>query len=93
MSDDKPAGIMAETVEKVEDASSTTHVEDKNTGVVRKVHADGHIDLVDSHAIGGHVDDMPRGYFWTPQFIGTVVATCTASICAYLGWVLPANTL
>jgi hypothetical protein len=36
---------------------------------------------------------MPKGYFMSPQFIGTVVATCTASICAYVGWVLPANTL
>ncbi|KAF2006923.1 fungal trichothecene efflux pump [Amniculicola lignicola CBS 123094] len=36
---------------------------------------------------------MPKGYFWSIQFIGTVTAVCTGSMCAYLGWVLPANTL
>ncbi|CAO2654543.1 Nn.00g112760.m01.CDS01 [Neocucurbitaria sp. VM-36] len=92
MASDKPTAIMAETVEKT-DAPSTIHAADKDVHVVKKVHADGHVDLVDAHAIGGNIEDMPKGYFWTPQFIGTVVATCTASICAYLGWVLPANTL
>lgn len=83
---------MAEPNDKT-DAPSTTQIEDKDVHVVKKVHADGHVDLIDTHAIGGNLEDMPSGYFWTPQFIGTVVATCTASICAYLGWVLPANTL
>ncbi|CAG9947642.1 unnamed protein product [Clonostachys rosea f. rosea IK726] len=57
------------------------------------VHADGTIDYVDAHALGGEVDVMPPGYFRSPQFIGTVMAQCFASICGYLGWVLPANTL
>jgi hypothetical protein len=39
---------------------------------VETVHADGTVDFVDIHAIGGNVQDMPRGYFWSPQFIGTV---------------------
>jgi hypothetical protein len=46
--------------------------------VVRKVHADGHVDLVDAHAIGGNFEEMPKGYFWTPQFVGTVI------VCALL---------
>lgn len=73
--------------EKVE-ASSIEHVE-----AVKTVHKDGTTDLVDTHAIGGELEEMPKGYFRSSQFIGTVVAVCTGSICAYLGWVLPANTL
>lgn len=60
---------MAESVEK-NDASSSSHIE--NVHVVKKVHADGHVDLVDTHAIGGAAEDMPAGYFWSVQFIGTV---------------------
>ena len=74
--------------DQVEIASSTEHVE-----AVKTVHTDGTIDLVDTHAIGGELAQMPAGYFRSVQFIGTVVAVCTGSICAYLGWVLPANTL
>jgi len=66
----------------------------ENDGTTAKVvHADGTIDYVDAHALGGEADVMPKGYFRSPQFIGTVMAQCLASICAYLGWVLPANTL
>ncbi|KAH6987232.1 trichothecene efflux pump [Ilyonectria destructans] len=57
------------------------------------VHADGTIDYLDAKAVGGDVDEMPKGYFLSAQFIGTVTAQCLGSICAYLGWVLPANTL
>jgi hypothetical protein len=53
----------------------------------------GTVDYVAKEIVGGDLQEMPRGYYLTPQFIGTVVATCAASICAYLGWVLPANTL
>ncbi|ORY17850.1 trichothecene efflux pump [Clohesyomyces aquaticus] len=81
---------MTDSVEKGE-VSTSSQVEDVH--VVKKVHADGTVDLVDAHAIGGASEDMPPGYFWTAQFIGTVAAVCMGSICAYLGWVLPANTL
>ncbi|PVI06057.1 fungal trichothecene efflux pump [Periconia macrospinosa] len=64
---------MAEPIEKAEDSQ---HIEDvKDVSVVRKVHADGHVDLVDAHAIGGNVEEMPRGYFWSPQFIGTTIVS------------------
>lgn len=69
MAEEKTPTVMAETVEKNEVASSQ-HVEDVH--VVKKVHADGHVDLVDAHAIGGAVENMPEGYFWSVQFIGTV---------------------
>lgn len=37
------------------------------------VHADGTIDYVDTHALGGDAHEMPTGYYKSPQFIGTVV--------------------
>lgn len=46
----------------------------ENDGVRAKVvHADGTVDYVDAQAIGGELESMPRGYFMSPQFIGTVV--------------------
>lgn len=66
---------------------------DHSTDVAKVVHTDGTIDYIDARAIGGDVDELPKGYFLTPSFIGTVTAQCFGSICAYLGWVLPANTL
>ncbi|KAH6955725.1 trichothecene efflux pump [Ilyonectria sp. MPI-CAGE-AT-0026] len=79
------------------------HVENGYTGpesaplkdgqAAKVVHADGTVDYVDVGAVGGDFDEMPKGYFLSAKFIGTVTASCFASICAYLGWVLPANTL
>jgi hypothetical protein len=63
------------------------------TKVVKTVHADGVVDLLDAKAVGGEMSDMPKGYYTSYQFVLTFVAICFASICAYLGWVLPANTL
>jgi hypothetical protein len=77
--------------EKVQLASSARHAE--YVEAVETVHTDGTVDMVDTHAIGGELNEMPKGYFRSAQFIGTVVAVCTGSMCAYLGWVLPANTL
>ncbi|KAL4999903.1 fungal trichothecene efflux pump [Aspergillus recurvatus] len=57
------------------------------------IHADGTVTYVDAHAIGGDVQDMPKGYFRSLPFLGTVLAQCLGSIVAYLGWVMPANTL
>ena len=73
MSEDaKHPTIMTESVEKTDVTSK--HIEDMNdVSVVKKVHADGHVDLVDTHAIGGDVEEMPKGYFWSPQFIGTTI--------------------
>ncbi|KAK8037756.1 hypothetical protein PG991_001102 [Apiospora marii] len=62
-------------------------------GAVEKTHIDGTVDYVSADVLGGEVAEMPAGYFRSAQFIGTVVATCTGSICAYLSWVMPANTL
>lgn len=63
------------------------------TDTEKVVHADGTVEYVDKHALGGDFDKMPEGYYTSPQFLGTLAAQSLASICAYLGWVLPANTL
>ncbi|KAF5257555.1 hypothetical protein FOXYS1_11912 [Fusarium oxysporum] len=55
--------------------------------------ADGTVEYVDKNAFGDELDRMPNGYYRSPQFIGTLAAQCLASTCAYLGWVLPSNTL
>ena len=77
--------------EKIEVLSATQHT--GRVEAVKTVHTDGTVDLVDTHAIGGELDEMPKGYFRSVNFIGTVIAVCIGSMCAYLGWVLPANTL
>ncbi|KAH7037400.1 trichothecene efflux pump [Microdochium trichocladiopsis] len=60
---------------------------------VRVEHADGTVDYIDEKAIGGDSNAMPDGYFRSAPFILTVVSICMGNICAYTGWVLPANTL
>jgi hypothetical protein len=77
MAEEKNVAVMAESIEKHE---NSTKIEDTSAvNVVKKVHADGHVDLVDAHAIGGNLEDMPAGYFWTPQFIGTVIVRFPAA--------------
>ena len=77
MAEEKNTAVMAESIEKHE---NSTKIEDSSgINVVKKVHADGHVDLVDAHAIGGNFEDMPTGYFWTPQFLGTVVVSLSSS--------------
>ncbi|KAM0355870.1 hypothetical protein ACHAPU_000257 [Fusarium lateritium] len=55
--------------------------------------ADGTVEHIDKNALGDDLDRMPYGYYWSSQFLGTLAAQSLASICAYLGWVLPSNTL
>lgn len=74
MADEKPTITMSTSIEKPE-VETTQNLESLH--VVKKVHADGHVDLVDAHAIGGAVEDMPPGYFWSISFIGTVTVCIT----------------
>jgi hypothetical protein len=39
--------------------------------VVRRVHADGAVDLIDAKAVGGDVEEMPAGYYRSLNFIFT----------------------
>lgn len=55
---------------EVEKVVSDVHTEDSN--VTKVTHADGTIDYIDVKAIGGDYDKMHRGYFRSPQFIGTL---------------------
>ncbi|KAF2263053.1 fungal trichothecene efflux pump [Lojkania enalia] len=52
-----------------------------------------HHDHVAAEALGGHTSSLPKGYYRSLNFFGTVIATCLAQISGYLGWVLPSNTL
>lgn len=51
------------------------HGEHVERDVAKLVHADGTVNYVDAQAIGGDVDELPKGYFRSPQFIGTVVVS------------------
>ena len=44
-----------------------------NHNYLKVVHTDGTVNFVDNRAIGGDAAGMPKGYFRSPQFIGTVV--------------------
>lgn len=57
----------------LEAGKEVTQVLENDGYTAKVVHADGTIDYVDAHAIGGEMEAMPRGYFMSPQFIGTVV--------------------
>jgi hypothetical protein len=52
------------------------HKEHKSdVDAVQMVHKDGTVDYVDTHAIGGDLEDMPKGYYYSVQFIGTVTVS------------------
>jgi len=61
------------TDEKQAGAIHREHLGDVD--VVQTVHQDGTVDFVDTHAIGGDLEEMPAGYFYSVQFIGTVVVS------------------
>ncbi|RAH43495.1 trichothecene efflux pump [Aspergillus brunneoviolaceus CBS 621.78] len=42
---------------------------------------------------GVDLDQLPTGYYRSPNFIGSVVAVCLMAISLYLGYVLPVNSL
>jgi hypothetical protein len=44
-------------------------------GFVQTVHTDGTVSLIDSRAMGGSLEHMPKGYFYSVQFIGTVIVS------------------
>jgi hypothetical protein len=45
--------------------------------VVKRVHQDGTVDLIDAHAVGGDFEEMPKGYYMTPNFIFTFIVSFT----------------
>ncbi|KAL4951852.1 fungal trichothecene efflux pump [Aspergillus filifer] len=75
------------------DSGGSDASKQENPSARAVVHADGTVTYVDVQAIGGEMEDMPKGYFRSLPFLGTVLAQCLGSIVAYMGWVLPSNTL
>lgn len=65
-----------------------SHAEHVERDVAKVVHADGTVDYIDARAIGGDAEDLPKGYFRSPQFIGTVVvsALVPSVVTTYLSW-------
>ncbi|KAK2043428.1 fungal trichothecene efflux pump [Colletotrichum somersetense] len=43
-----------------------------------------------SDALG---DDLPPGYYWSPQFLGAMAGFCLSAISAYIFLILPTNVL
>jgi hypothetical protein len=62
--------------------SADRKIEDVHT--VKKTHADGTVDEIDTHAIGGDVEEMPKGYYYSWQFIGTVIVSESAPTHAFI---------
>ena len=59
---------------QVEDPATQSH---HGIHVVKRVHQDGTVDLIDAHAVGGDLDEMPAGYYVTPSFIFTFIVGCS----------------
>lgn len=51
---------------------TTSDVQSPDDKVTKVTHADGSVDYIDLKAIGGDYAMMHRGYFRSPQFLGTL---------------------
>lgn len=51
---------------------TTSDVHSQDGNVTKVTHADGTVDYIDLKAIGGDYAMMHRGYFRSPQFLGTL---------------------
>lgn len=47
----------------------------ESNAVAKAIHTDGTVDYIDAGAIGGDVQCMPKGYFRSPPFVGTVLVS------------------
>jgi len=54
------------------------------TPTIKMVHDDA-----DASAIGGHVKDLPPGYYRSPKFVGSIIGVILMANSLYLGFVLP----
>jgi hypothetical protein len=48
---------------------------------------------VDPRAIGGEVEELPKGYYRSWSFMGTFLAASIGNMCAYATFTLPTNIL
>ncbi|KAL5362255.1 fungal trichothecene efflux pump [Aspergillus floccosus] len=74
----------ASSKEQIEHTSIVDNAEGKDPAIQNDTFA------IDREALG---DNLPKNYYWSLDFIGTIVALCLGSISNYLGYVLPANLL
>ena len=47
------------------------------------------LDVADASAIGGHLKDLPPGYYRSPKFVGSILGVILMANSLYLGFVLP----
>jgi len=47
------------------------------------------LDVADASAIGGHLEDLPPGYYHSPRFVGSIIGVVLMANSLYLGFVLP----
>lgn len=50
-------------------------------------------DDADVSAIGGHLEDLPPGYYRSPKFVGSIFGVILMANSLYLGFVLPVRLL
>lgn len=79
---DSQSGVGAEELqsrysEAENKITSETKFQDGN--ITKVTHADGAVDYIDLKAVGGDYAMMQRGYFRSPQFIGTLTVR--------IGWI------
>ncbi|KAH8651850.1 putative siderophore iron transporter [Tricladium varicosporioides] len=71
-------------------------VRDEQIEQASHTHQDAHVAIhtdtydIDEDALG---TNLPKHYYRSPGFIGTVTALCLGNISNYLGWVMPSNSL
>jgi hypothetical protein len=58
--------------------------EKASTPTTEEVH-----DVADASAIGGHLKDLPPGYYRSPKFVGSIIGVILMANSLYLGFVLP----
>ena len=51
------------------------------------------VDTVAESAIGGDYHDLPKGYYRSPQFLGSFIGVILLAQSLYLGYVLPVSSL
>lgn len=44
-------------------------------------------------ALGGTIHDLPKGYYLSKNFIGTLLGLCLGQTSCYFGFIMPANVL
>lgn len=65
---------------------SSADLQKASTPVAEEVQTHDDADL---SAIGGHLEDLPPGYYRSPKFVGSIIGVVLMANSLYLGFVLP----